>query len=262
MTDFFAMVGAAFVLVMVLTAALWSVYRFQKNASVLDIGWGIGFIVTVWSYFFLRVADNWKMLILAVMVTVWGIRLTQHLWRRYIVAQHEDPRYTLLQENWPVGDHSFIFLMLYSFQGILILFLSVPFLLVANGSHWDWTHWEIWGIVVWCLGVAGETLVDKQLTRFHADPDNQNKVCREGLWKYSRHPNYFFEILVWVGFALFAYPSNWGIFAFFSPIAVTFLLLKVSGVPLTEAQAIRSKGDSYREYQRTTSVLIPWFPSK
>ena len=120
--------------------------------------------------------------------------------------------------------------------------------------------WEIWGIFLWLTGVVGESAADLQLEAFQRDPANQGKVCQTGLWRVSRHPNYFFEGLVWVGFCLFAMPADWGALGIISPLLMYTLLLKVSGIPLAEAEALRSKGDAYREYQNTTSAFIPWFP--
>lgn len=261
MFDLFAMLGSAFAAVTLLTVVLWAVYYFQENASVLDVGWGIGFILVVWSYFFFGSGDTWKTLAMALMVTAWGGRLTRHLWLRYLNSSREDPRYALLRENWPAGAQSMVFLMLFVFQGMLIMCLSLPFLLVAYASNDVWTHWEVWGMVVWLVGLAGETTADAQLARFRQDPANQGAVCRAGLWRFSRHPNYFFEIVVWTGFFLFAYPSPGGALAVFSLVVMAVLLLKVSGIPVTEAQSVRTKGEAYKDYQRTTSMLVPWPPT-
>ena len=113
-------------------------------------------------------------------------------------------------------------------------------------------------LVLWTCAVAGETVADRQVERFRSDPANRGRTCQDGLWRYSRHPNYFFEWLIWVALALFAYPSPAGTMALACPVAMLCLLLRVTGIPATEAQALRTRGEEYRRYQQTTSVFVPW----
>jgi steroid 5-alpha reductase family enzyme len=119
---------------------------------------------------------------------------------------------------------------------------------------------EIGGLALWAVALAGEALADKQMSRFKAAPSNAGAVCRTGLWKYSRHPNYFFESLVWWAYFLFAAAAPTGWVTLYCPLGMLYLLLRVTGIPETEAQAVRSKGEAYRAYQRTTSAFVPWFP--
>jgi steroid 5-alpha reductase family enzyme len=124
------------------------------------------------------------------------------------------------------------------------------------------SHLEYAGAVLWVFAFLGEVLADAQLARFKANPVNRGKVCDLGLWRFSRHPNYFFEWLIWVSYALFALASPHGYLGLISPALILFFLLKVTGIPATEAQALRSKGEAYRRYQQTTSVFIPWIPKR
>lgn len=110
------------------------------------------------------------------------------------------------------------------------------------------------------VALAGEALADRQLAAFKADPGSRGRACRAGLWRYSRHPNYFLEWLVWVAYAAFALTSPWGWTSAYAPLLMLFFLLRVTGIPMAEEQALRSRGADYREYQRTTSALFPWFP--
>jgi steroid 5-alpha reductase family enzyme len=119
---------------------------------------------------------------------------------------------------------------------------------------------EYAGTALWLVAWIGEFLADSQLQSFKSNPANRGTTCRVGLWRYSRHPNYFFEWLIWVAFAVFAMGSPFGYVAVFAPLLMLFFLFRVTGIPATEAQALRSKGDDYRRYQQTTSAFVPWFP--
>ena len=112
------------------------------------------------------------------------------------------------------------------------------------------------------MAVLGETIADRQLARFRADPENRGKTCNQGLWRYSRHPNYFFEWIHWFAYIFLAVGSPHWWLALLGPLVMAVFLLKITGIPYTELQSLKSKGESYREYQRTTSAFIPWFPKK
>ena len=262
MMQVFNLLGASFTLVMLLMVGCWIIYLFKRRAGVIDIGRNVGFILTVWAYFILGNGNWLKMLAISVMVTIWAGRLSYHLYQRYISAPSEDPRYKDLLEKWDPDSSLLFFLMLSIFQGLLVVILSLPFLLVSMGSNEQWTQGEAWGIILWLAGIAGEALADKQLFDFQKNPANKGNVCQHGLWRFSRHPNYFFEAIVWFGFAFFALPSDFGWIAMTAPILMLLLLCKISGIPLAEGQALRAKGELYRDYQRTTSAFVPWFPKK
>lgn len=259
MVTLFQMIGASFVLVQLLMFILWLIYTRQKNAAIVDIGWAIGFILTTVAYFFLGFGSFWKSLLLLFMVVIWAGRLGFHLFYRYI-QNEEDPRYSALKNRWGESYSDLKVLVLFVFQGVLVTVLSLPFLLVACCPNSTWTGWEIFGVLLWAIGTAGEFYSDESLRQYKAT--GATGVCRKGPWYYSRHPNYFFEWVVWLGFAFYALSSTAGILAFIAPGLMYYLLRYVSGVPLTEAQALASKGEDYRRYQETTSEFFPWFPSK
>jgi len=260
MLHIFTLLGASFTLVMALMLIFWLIYLFQRRACVIDIGWSLGFIVAAWSYLILGNGDLWKMLVMTAMVTIWAGRLTMHLFRRYRADGREDPRYQDVLSKWDPDSATLFFLMLSIFQGVLIVVLSIPFFLVSIGSNDIWTQSEAVGVILWLIGVGGETLADRQLEAFHKESVDKDAVYKKGLWRFSRHPNYFFESITWFGFAIFAFSSSAGWLALISPILIMVLLFKVSGIPLTEMHALRTRGEAYREYQRTTSVFVPWFP--
>ena len=262
MADLFTVLGASFFLTMLVMILCWIIYRFQRNGGIVDIGWVASFLLTVWACLFLGHGDLFKRLVLTTMVTLWGVRLGQHLIHRYSHSSEEEPRYRVLREKWGGDPDNMLFLMLFVFQGLLVIVLSTPFFIVALNAQSSWSWWEGAGIALWAIGVYGEMVADRQLTAFIRQPENQQKVCDVGLWHYSRHPNYFFEILIWIGFYFFALPNPTGSFAIISPILLGYLILYVSGIPMAEEQSLKSKGEAYKAYQNKTSPLVPWFPKE
>jgi steroid 5-alpha reductase family enzyme len=140
--------------------------------------------------------------------------------------------------------------------------LAIPYLLAARNPTPSISPLEWAGAALWVLAIAGEAVADAQLEAFKTNPIHKGRTCQVGLWHYSRHPNYFFEWLIWMGFALFALPSPAGYLGLISPALILWFLLRVTGIPATEAQAIRTRGDEYRQYQKTTSAFVPWFPAR
>ncbi|HEV2274530.1 MAG TPA: DUF1295 domain-containing protein [Acidobacteriaceae bacterium] len=249
-------IGAAILTALMLL--LWGLHLRLANAGIVDIGWAYGLGILALLYALLGHGAPMRRWTMAAMVVLWSSRLGTHLlWR---VAGHpEEGRYRRLREQWGSGA-AWKFLLLFEAQALLDVLLAVPFLLVSVDSARGRSGLSILhcaGMALWLLAVLGETVADTQLNRFKqsARPD---EVCRLGLWNYSRHPNYFFEWLVWVAWALFALPAPMGWIAWSAPALMLFFLFKVTGIPATEAQALRSKGAAYARYQRTTSVFVPW----
>lgn len=257
MSNIFEMLGAAFFLVLGLMSILFVVYYFKKNAGIADIGWSLSFTLASWAYFFIGNGDSPKKWIITMMVTIWSLRLAWQLYQRFI-ATEEDARYRDLRQSWGGEQGDAKFFIMFIFQGVLAVVLSLPFLIVAANGESSWYSIEALGMFLWLIGVAGEALADHQLFKFKQDPSNEGKVCQEGLWYYSRHPNYFFEFIVWLGFFFFALGTPGGWLSIISPALMLILLTKISGIPLAEAQALKSKGAAYEEYQKSTSSFIPW----
>ncbi|MBL7931130.1 MAG: DUF1295 domain-containing protein, partial [Bacteroidia bacterium] len=140
--------------------------------------------------------------------------------------------------------------------------LSIPFFVIALNTDPHISIVECIGATLWILCIVGEGIADWQLQHFKSKPENKGKVCRHGLWNYSRHPNYFFQLSIWISVLIFALPSPYGWLSVICPLSIGYLIFKVTGIPMTEEQAVRSKGEAYKEYQRTTSVFIPWFKKK
>jgi steroid 5-alpha reductase family enzyme len=226
---------------------------------VVDVLWAKGVGASALLLALLGDGASMPRIALAVLGGLWGSRLALHLWHR-VRSEPEDGRYQHLRKHW--NGHQGKIFGFFQFQALLIVLFALPFVAVSvNPAPQGW-GWLIAAVAMWLLSVGGESLADRQLARFRADPANKGKTCRDGLWRYSRHPNYFFEWLHWFTYVLLAVQSPLWWLAWSGPLVMYVFLRWVSGIPFTEAQALRSRGDDYREYQRTTPMLFPWFPSR
>ena len=229
-----------------------------RNASGVDLGWTVclGFLGVL--YAVTGVGDPGRRMALGVLVGVWSVRLSLHLASRDLFGPKEDGRYVRLRAYW--GDRANVwFLVFYLGQAVLAVLLSLPFWLAANAPA-PLGAFDIAAVALFVVALLGESIADRQLARFIADPANKGRTCRDGLWGWSRHPNYFFEWLVWCAYALLALPATSGALGLIAPALMLFLITKVTGIPPTEWQAVRSRGDDYRAYQRTTSPFFPLPP--
>ena len=197
--------------------------------------------------------------LLAVLGGLWGLRLGLYLWHR-VRGEAEDGRYAQLRLRW--GNDQRKWFAMFQFQALLIALFSLPFLAVAANPSAAWNAWFVAGIVMWLASVGGEAIADRQLADFRANPASKGKTCRAGLWRYSRHPNYFFEWLHWFAYVLLAIGSPIAWLAWAGPVVMYVFLRWISGIPYTEAQALRTRGEDYARYQRSTPMLIPWFPKE
>lgn len=244
-----------------LMLVLWLLHFPLRNAAIVDAGWSLGMPLCALVYAYKAGGDHQRSWILAGMVLLWGLRLGGYLLFTRVFGFPEEGRYVALRKKWKTNI-SFKFLIFFEAQAVLCGLLSLPFLLAASNPAPGFGPFEYAGIALWQAGWVGESLADWQLWRFKSNPANKGRTCRQGLWRYSRHPNYFFELMVWIGYAVFALPAPNGYWAFLSPAIMYFFLMKVTGIRPTEAQALRTKGADYEEYQRTTNAFVPWFPKK
>jgi steroid 5-alpha reductase family enzyme len=242
--------------------ALWVVQAVRRDATAVDVGWAFSLGALAVAYALASDAPAGRRLLVAGVGGIWGLRLALHLFRdRVLGHDEEDGRYRELRAGWGSRANSRFFLF-YQAQALLALVLSAPFLLAA-GNPAPFPHpLEIAGAALWGIGLAGETVADRQLARFRANPAHRGKTCRVGLWKTSRHPNYFFEWLIWCSFALIALPAPLGWIGIASPVLMLVFILAITGIPPAERRALESRGEDYRRYQRTTSPFVPWFPGK
>jgi steroid 5-alpha reductase family enzyme len=246
--------------VAVLMFVFWLLHFALRNAAIVDVGWAIGLVLLALLYAGHAVGYWRRSLILVAMVVIWGLRLALYLLLTRLNGQPEEGRYVELRRKW--STHIGVkFLLLFEWRALLCGILSIPFLLAMHDPTQTSKQFENAGAALWVIAFLGEITADVQLSRFKRDPTHKGSVCDVGLWRYSRHPNYFFEWLIWISFAIMAFPAKFGYVGLLSPALMLFFLLRGTGIPATEAQALRSKGDAYREYQRTTSPFIPWFPN-
>jgi len=241
---------------LVMTAG-WLWQRKHRNAGIVDVLWTSG--IGGGAILYAAVLDGAPLprALLGILAGLWSLRLALHLARR-VFGEPEDGRYRQLREHWH-GHQGKMFLM-FQFQALLIVLFSFPFLAVARNPAAAPTLWTVAGIAVWVASIAGESIADRQLARFRADPAHRGRTCRAGLWRYSRHPNYFFEWLHWFTYVALAVGSPLAWLSLAGPIVMYVFLRWVSGIPFTEAQALRTRGEDYRRYQQSTPLLFPWFP--
>jgi steroid 5-alpha reductase family enzyme len=248
--------------VVVVMLALWLLGLARHNFSYVDIGWSANFALLAIIYGVLGSGDPMRRLLICGMFAVWGTRLALHLATR-IIGEPEEGRYVQLRKEWGVkGSVNLKFLGFFQFQALLNVVLGLPMLFAVVNPQPQLHVLEIIGAIVWLIAVTGESIADAQLKRFKRNAANKGKVCDVGLWGWSRHPNYFFEWTIWIGYALFALASPYGWVCLALPVLMLHFLINVTGVKATEEQSLRSKGEAYRHYQRTVSMFIPLPPKK
>jgi len=244
-----------------LTTLLWVISLFLKDSSIIDIFWGTGFVILVWLYFAIT-PDGYitRKLLIASLVAMWGLRLSIHLAVRNL-GKGEDFRY----RQWRLKTGSSwwwkSYFKVFALQGVLMWFISIPLLAAQISPTPDHlTIFDYLGISLWVIGFIFEAVGDWQLIRFRSKPENHDKLLDKGLWRYTRHPNYFGDALLWWGYYLIAVAGG-GYWTAFSPLVMTFLLLRVSGVRMLERTLARTK-PGYDQYIRTTNAFFPWFPHR
>ena len=248
-------IGMGWLAMALVMLALWFLQRRTGDAGIVDVAWGLG-VGGLALYFCLFIGDGdaVRRAIILVVALVWSLRLSGYvLWR--VVTMPEDGRYRALKEQWG-REASWRMFRFYQFQALGAVLFALPMLIAAfNPAPLSWVDYV--GMVVGVLAIVGEMVADWQLSRFRSRPQNRGEVCQDGLWYYSRHPNYFFEWLHWWAYWLLAigYPFGWLNLIF--PVAMFFFITRVTGIPPTEQQALRSRGEKYRAYQQSTSAFFP-----
>ena len=238
-------------------AITWAISVRIRNYGLLDVAFSYGVAILAPMYAWFGPGDPLRKWVFAAIGMAWSLRLGTYILVR-VLKHHpaEDVRYQTLRARWP---GPLQFLGFFQLQAVLVVIFSLPFLFAAFNPASTLSTVELAGMAIAAAAVLGETIADLQMQAFKRDPNNRGRVCDVGLWRYSRHPNYFFESMVWWGACLVALASPWGWVTITCPLLMLYFLFKVTGIPLTEEYAVKSKGDAYREYQRTTSAFVPWF---
>ncbi len=229
-----------------------------KDNGIMDVAWGLGFVLLSWLLFFLFADKRFWQFFFNCLVTLWGLRLSIYIFNRNLKKKAEDFRYANWRKDWGKWVVPRAFLQVYLLQGIIMFIVALPIILIHHANtEPSWNHvLEILGCIVFFIGFIWESVADHQLAQFKKNSGNKGKIMMTGLWSLSRHPNYFGEMLVWIGLFLIALPyGNW-IILLVSPIVMTFLLTRVSGVPMLEKKY--KDNAEYLAYARRTP---PFFPS-
>ncbi len=244
---------------------LWFVFSVVKRRNdYADVAWGLGFVLMVWSsYLFgLKGAEDFYIqgLIACLLVTLWGLRLSLHIFKRNKNKQ-EDYRYKAWRDSWGSLFYPRSYLQIYMLQGAFLYLISLSFIYInLNPLNNGLLITDFLGLAIWIIGFYFESTSDAQLSKFIANPENKGRVMKSGLWRYSRHPNYFGEVTMWWGLYALSLSTGFWPIILVSPLTISFLILFVSGVPLLEKKY--QGNPEFEEYKRVTSVFFPRPPKK
>ena len=242
----------------VLMLTVWLISLPLRDVSIVDIAWGFGFVLVAWTTYVAGKKPE-SDLLLPVLATVWGLRLSGYLaWRK--AGTPEDFRYREMRDYHPRSFPMRSLLTIFALQGILMWIIALP-LQTVNSSGTPSVALTLIGVLLWVAGLLFESIGDWQLARFKSDPTNAGRVMDRGLWRYTRHPNYFGDFLVWWGFYFLALASGSPWWSVVGPIIMSVLLMKVSGVTLLE-KSLKNRKVGYAEYVARTNAFFPWWPRR
>ena len=239
--------------------AFWVLQLSRTNAGVVDVVWAYSTaLVAWWLIHSASDGDPWRHALLALMIGVWGVRLGTHLLIR-LRDGIEDGRYVYFRKM--LGDklHPGMFAF-FQVQALWVMIFVLPIWAASQSTRGTLDGLDVAGIIVWLIAISGETIADRQLASFKAVEANRGKVCERGLWRYSRHPNYFFEWIHWLAYPLIGWGSWWWLTTLAGVIVMYVFLTRLTGIPFTEKQSLRTRGEAYEAYQRTISVFFPMPP--
>ncbi len=237
---------------------LWFVVSLiKKRNDVADIAWGLGFIMlTLLSFWVRDFQSGLRGFIIALLITIWGTRLAYHIYIRN-KGKTEDYRYLAWRQAWGKWFYLRSYLQVYILQGVLLFLIVLPALVVNKNIDSPIGILDVLGLIVWVIGFFFESVGDKQLAVFIKSPENKGKLMRDGLWKYTRHPNYFGEVTMWWGIWIISLSASTVWFSILSPLTITILILKISGIPMLEKKM--KENPDFADYEKKTNKFIPWF---
>jgi steroid 5-alpha reductase family enzyme len=247
-------------LVVLLYMTGWFLLALRRRRNDLaDIAWGGGFIAAALTAILLRTGGTPRAWMAVLLVVLWGLRLAVHIGLRNL-GKGEDERYRKWREAWGSGWRLRSFLQVFLLQGFLIYLICLPVIRIVLSDPSGWTVLDALGLAVWMAGFYFEAVGDFQLAQFKKNPANRGKIIQQGLWRYSRHPNYFGEVTLWWGIYLMALSVPGGWMTIIGPLTISFLILKVSGIPLLESKY--AENAAFQAYARRTSAFFPLPPRK
>jgi steroid 5-alpha reductase family enzyme len=254
-----AMLVAAITILCIMVAT-WLLSLILKNASIVDIVWGLGFVITSWVLALTIDGDSTRQILLAVMVGAWGLRLGGYLAKRNI-GHGEDWRYKAMRKKKGARFGLISLVTVFGLQGVLMWVVSLPVMFGNSDATPGVGPLAVIGVMVWAVGLSFEAVGDWQLAKFKKDPNNAGKVMQTGLWSLTRHPNYFGDALLWWGIGIVGAETGTGVVGFIGPVVMTVFLLRVSGVPMLE-RSLMKRREGYAEYAARTSAFIPRPPKR
>lgn len=248
-------------LVAILMFFLWLWQTRTDRAGFVDVAWSISTAIMGGFFCLVGPAHLDRRILLGTLIGLWGFRLTLHLWKR-LNREGEDGRYQSYRMEVGKEKADRFYLVFFQLQALFALIFASPILVgsytpVEPGLGLT----DYLGVAIWIVALCGESLADHQLERFRSDPRNRGEVCRMGLWSWSRHPNYFFEWVHWFAYVLIGWHGSHGWLTLFGPVAMLLFLFRFTGIPITEKQALRNRGEKYRKYQKEVSSFLPLPPS-
>ena len=249
---------AALILFIYMTALFLLALRRHDN-SIADVAWGPGFILVAWSTLILNGSFSPRQLLASLLVLIWGLRLSVRIYLRNR-GKGEDARYRRWRDEWGKSFVIRSYLQVFLLQGGILLLNITPILFINTYAEGNLGYLDLLGVLLWILGFCFESVADWQLDRFIKNPDNRGKIMNQGLWRYSRHPNYFGEVTMWWGIYILALSLPWGYLSVIGPLTISYIILFVSGVPM--AERFMEDNPAFADYKRRTSAFIPWFHRK
>jgi steroid 5-alpha reductase family enzyme len=253
------LVLTAYAAMAVVMVGLWVLQLRVRNASIADVGWCAGLIAVVLWYTVQATGETERKIVVAALATLYAGRLGFYILLNRVIGKTEDARYRRLRDQWGSSEAVKMF-WYFQLQALAVAAFSLPFLVLIQSPGPPFALIEFIGLLMWVVAVSGEAMADRQLRQFRSKPWNHDRVCRDGLWRYSRHPNYFFEWLHWWAYVVMAIGTPGWLLTWIGPVGMGWALFKVTGIPWAEAQALATRGEAYRLYQHTTSAFFPWFP--
>lgn len=253
---FYPMLINGFIGAFIVFTLLWVIQVIRKDAGVVDIGWTAG--VGIMAIYAAGVGEGWlpRRIIVAAMGGIWAFRLVLYILKDRIFCETEDSRYQRLRAHWGSKANAWFFVFFTS-QSFLVVLFALPFLAGSTKLQTSVSIFDILAVAVWIVAMGGEWLADFQLAQFRRKPENKSRVCQNGLWNWSRHPNYFFEWLHWFAYVLLGVGAPGFLLTLVGPVAMYLFLMKLSGIPHVERESLAKRGDAYRHYQETTSIFFP-----